>query len=90
MRDLFLKTRHYSIQGASCDTTENAAAFLQTWEKSRQECPKAFLDQSGYTDRIIRNITYLERLGKDRCDEAPEPVTPPVATQEKQDIGSRK
>jgi hypothetical protein len=83
LHDLFLKARNYSIQGASCDTAENSTAFLQTWEKCKQECPQAFLDQSGYTASIIRNITYLEKLGNQRCDAAPEPVTPPVATHKK-------
>lgn len=90
LQGLFLKTRHYSIQGASCDTAENATAFLQTWKKCSRECPKAFLDQSGYNARIIRNITYLEKLGKDRCDEAPGPVAPPLTTQKNHETGSRK
>jgi len=69
LHELFLKTRHYSIQGAPCDTREHAAAFLKIVEKCRRECPDGFLEQNGYTDRIVRNITYLEKLGTDRCDE---------------------
>lgn len=68
LRKWFLKTRHYSIQGASCQTKEFAAAFLQTKDKCIKDCPQGFLSKNGYTDRIVRNITYLEKLGKDRCD----------------------
>lgn len=67
LRSLFLKTRHYSIQGASCDTAESAAAFLDSMEKCQRNCPEGLLEHSGYTERIIRNIRYLEKLGNDRC-----------------------
>ena len=67
LRSLFLKTRHYSIQGASCDTETSAAAFLDVMGKCQQNCPEGLLAQSGYSERIIRNIKYLEKLGNDRC-----------------------
>jgi hypothetical protein len=67
LRSLFLKTRHYSIQGASCDTAESAAAFLDAMETCQRNCPRGLLEHSGYTERIIRNIRYLEKLGNDRC-----------------------
>ena len=67
LRSLFLKTRHYSIQGASCDTAESAAAFLDSMGKCQRNCPEGLLERNGYTERIIRNIRYLEKLGNDRC-----------------------
>ena len=67
LRSLFLKTRHYSIQGASCDTAESAAAFLDSMETCQRNCPQGLLEYSGYSKRIIRNIRYLEKLGNDRC-----------------------
>lgn len=76
LRSLFLKTRHYSIQGASCDTAESATAFLRTMETCKQDCPQGLLEQSGYTGRIIRNIKYLEKLGNDRCSGSLKPVPP--------------
>ena len=77
LRSLFLKTRHYSIQGASCDTAESAAAFLDSMETCQRNCPEGLLEHSGYTDRIIRNIRYLEKLGNDRCSGSLTP-NPPV------------
>jgi hypothetical protein len=76
MREHFLKTRHYSIQGASCATAESAAAFEAISEKCVQQCPAEMLAQGGYTNRILRNIDYLERLGKERCGPAAPPTTP--------------
>jgi hypothetical protein len=67
LRELFLKTRHYSIQGAPCKTNEYASEFLRMSENCRQDCPQGLLEQNGYSERIIRNITYLEKLGQDRC-----------------------
>lgn len=80
LRSLFLKTRHYSIQGASCDTAESAAAFLDSMGKCQRNCPKGLLEHSGYSERIIRNIRYLEKLGNDRCSGT---ITPnPQVTQQ--------
>jgi hypothetical protein len=79
LRSLFLKTRHFSIQGASCDTAESAAAFLDSMGKCQRYCPEGFLEHSGYTERIIRNIRYLEKLGNDRCSGFLTPA--PQATQ---------
>ena len=69
LRALFLKTRHYSIQGASCETCDQAKSFLNLYEKCRTRCTEKFLEENGYTDRIVRNITYLEKLGRDRCND---------------------
>ena len=67
LQDLFLKTRHYSIQGVPCQTAENAEAFLQLADKCNSECPEGLIEKSGYTSRIMRNIQFLEKLGNDRC-----------------------
>ena len=74
LRALFLKTRHYAIQGASCDTAANAAAFLKSMETCKQNCPQGLLEHNGYTERIIRNIEHLGKLGNDRCNGSPTPV----------------
>lgn len=81
LRSLFLKTRHYSIQGASCDTAVSAAAFLKSMKTCQQNCPQGLLGYSGYTDRIIRNIRYLEKLGNDRCSGSLTPPAPISKTQ---------
>ena len=77
LRELFVKTRHYSIQGVPCKTRDFAAAFRHVKEKCAKECPDGFLRHSGYTDRIIRNITYLEKLGNDRCSDNKAPMPMP-------------
>jgi hypothetical protein len=80
LRSLFLQTRHYSIQGASCETEKSAAAFLKSMATCQQDCPQGLLEYSGYTDRIIRNIRYLKKLGNDRCSGFLTP-NPPMTTQ---------
>lgn len=65
----FLKTRHYSIQGVPCDTADHAKQFLALADTCKKDCPQGLLEQSGYTNRIIRNINWLEKLGNDRCEE---------------------
>ena len=74
LQDQFLKARHYSIQGVPCNTADHAEAFMQIADKCEKECPKGLLEQSGYTSRIIRNISWLEKLGNDRCGDT-QPVT---------------
>ena len=71
MRALFLKTRHYSIQGASCETAEHATAFLEISQSCEGECPEGLIEGKGYSDRILRNIRYLEKLGIERCGARP-------------------
>ncbi len=70
LRHQFLQARHYSIQGESCGTGEYSRNFLKTVEKCKRDCPKNFLAQNGYTNRIIRNLRWLEKLGEDRCTES--------------------
>jgi hypothetical protein len=77
LRENFLNARHFSIQGVPCKTAEHASAFLLLSEKCRKDCPQGLLEQKGYTDRIVRNITFLEKLGTDRCNETPAPKTSP-------------
>jgi hypothetical protein len=67
LQEHFLKARHFSIQGVPCNTAEHASAFLRLSGKCRKDCPQGLLEQRGYTQSIIRNITTLEKLGRDRC-----------------------
>jgi hypothetical protein len=69
LQDLFLRTRHYSIQGVPCETADHADAFLQVANKCEKECPKGLLEKSGYTSRIMRNINWLNKLGNDKCSD---------------------
>ena len=80
LRSLFLETRHFSIQGASCDTAVSAAAFLKSMEACERECPEGLLEHSGYSRRIIRNIRYLKKLGNDRCSGSLTPNPPMTKT----------
>lgn len=80
IRMLFIKTRHYSNQRASCDLAANAAAFLQSVAVCQQNCPPGFLERSGYNQRILRNIRYLEQLSKERCSSSITPVPPVTKT----------
>ena len=88
LQDLFLKTRHYSIQGVPCQTAENAEAFLQLSDKCNSECPAGLIERSGYTSRIMRNIQFLKKLGNDRCEDTqsvkkivPKPTPDRIQTQ---------
>lgn len=67
MRENFLKARYHSIQGDSCNTAGYSRAFLSLVEICKRECPEGFLEKSGYTTRIIRNLNSLEELGTKRC-----------------------
>lgn len=67
LKDCFLKTRYYSIQGDSCVTAQYAAACLKLTEQCRKDCPPGFLEAHGYSDRIIRNWGRLKILGKEGC-----------------------
>jgi len=69
LQDLFLKTRHYSIQGVPCETADHSDAFLQVADKCEKECPQDLLEKSGYTSRIMRNINWLNKLGNDKCSD---------------------
>ena len=69
LKENFLKARHYSIQGEPCGTAEYSQNFLKAVEKCKQDCPKDFLAQKGYTKRIVRNLSWLKKLGTERCPE---------------------
>lgn len=73
MREHFLQGRHFSIQGVPCDTAAHASVFLQVSEKCRRDCPEGVLEYYGYTDRILRNLSFLQKLGNDRCTESAGP-----------------
>lgn len=67
IRTHFLKARFHSIQGDACTCAENAQKFLGVEETIRSECPKGFLEQNGYSSRIVRNLEWLQELGAQRC-----------------------
>ena len=69
LKDSFLKARYYSIQGVPCGTAENARSFMTLVDNCKQDCPDGFLKKNGYTSRIIRNLSWLEKLGSERCPE---------------------
>ena len=67
LKERFLKARYYSIQGVPCGTAENARSFMETVDNCKRDCPEGFLKKHGYTTRIIRNLSWLEKLGTERC-----------------------
>jgi hypothetical protein len=67
LKESFLKARHYSIQGVPCGTAENARSFMTLIDNCKRDCPVGFLKKRGYTSRIIRNLSWLEKLGSERC-----------------------
>jgi hypothetical protein len=67
LSDSFRKAQHYSIQGDSCRTAEEASRFLDLVERCRVECPQDFLEQNELKPEIIRNLGVLQRLGEERC-----------------------
>ena len=69
LKESFLKARYYSIQGVPCGTAEHARSFMTLIEQCKHDCPDKFLKENGYTARIIRNLSWLEKLGSERCPE---------------------
>lgn len=67
LRESFVRTRYHSIQGDSCVTAEHARLFLELSETCRKECPPGLLEKNGYNEKIMRNMNWLHRLGKERC-----------------------
>jgi hypothetical protein len=67
LENSFRKAQHYSIQGDSCRTAEEASRFLDLVERCRVECPQGFLEQNELKPEIIRNLGVLKRLGEERC-----------------------
>ena len=88
LKELFLKARYYSIQGVPCGTGENARKFMSQIDQCRRDCPDGFLRRSGYTKRIIRNLSWLEKLGAERCPDMdknlPQTYTDPHRRQSKE------
>jgi hypothetical protein len=70
LRENFLKTRHYSIQGDPCYTADYAKSFLSVAVDCERDCPKGFMEKKGFTKTIVRNINWLEKSGSERCLEA--------------------
>ena len=69
LKESFLKARYYSIQGVPCGTAKHARSFMTLIEQCKRDCPDEFLKKNGYTARIIRNLSWLEKLGSERCPE---------------------
>lgn len=67
IREHFLKARFHSIQGDACTCAENAQKFLEAEKTIRSNCPKGYLEQNGYSSRIVRNLRWLQELGTQRC-----------------------
>jgi len=67
LKESFLKARYYSIQGVPCGTAEHARSFMTLIDQCKRDCPDEFLKKNGYTARIIRNLSWLEKLGSERC-----------------------
>jgi hypothetical protein len=77
LRELFLKARRFASQRAACDLAESAAAFLRTIELCKSDCPPQSLEQNGFTQRVIRHMTSLGKIGRDQCrgvNGPPEPL----------------
>jgi hypothetical protein len=78
LRELFLKTRQYATRRVPCKAAENGAAFLRVIETCRRDCPPQTLERSGYTARMVRYITSLQKIGEDRCRNDQEAAAPPA------------
>ena len=67
LRSSFANARYHSIRGDACRTAQYASKFLETAEACRMDCPQGYLERSGYTERITRNVGILLQLGEKRC-----------------------
>lgn len=61
------KARTYSIRGDTCATARHADGFLKLEKRLRNECPEGFLENNGYSEKIINNVKVLSELGKKAC-----------------------
>lgn len=67
LKECFVRARYHSIQGDSCMTAEHARLFLEVLETCRMECPPGLVERNGYNKKIVRNLNWLYKLGKERC-----------------------
>jgi hypothetical protein len=67
LKENFLQARYHSIQGDSCTTAQFAGNFLTLMDTCEAECPKEFVEQTGYSQQIVRNLQILQELGTERC-----------------------
>jgi hypothetical protein len=85
-KSVYQKARYYSIQGDRCKTARYSDEFLQIVEKSKSDCPDAFMENTGFDSLLIRNMQQLKALGLESClgktSLPPDPSSPP-ATSEK-------
>jgi type IV secretory pathway VirB10-like protein len=61
------KARTYSIRGDPCATTKYSDRFLLLTGRLKNECPEKFLENNGYSAKIIQNVKVLSELGKKAC-----------------------
>jgi hypothetical protein len=61
------KARTYSIRGDTCATARHADGFLNLEKRLRNECPERYLENNGYSEKIIQNVKVLWELGKKAC-----------------------
>jgi hypothetical protein len=79
LRELFLNTRRLASQRAVCSLAESAAAFLDVIAMCKRDCPSHTMEHNGYTPRVIRYITSLQKIGEERCRDVlsvPQPLPP--------------
>lgn len=61
------KARTYSIRGDTCATAKHSHRFLILTDRLKNECPEKFLENNGYSEKIIQNVKVLSELGKKAC-----------------------
>lgn len=76
IREHFLKAREFSIQGDSCSSEEEARSFGEKLEELKKECPSGFAEQAGFTPKVVKNVSTLQSLGKERCRNSKQPLEP--------------
>jgi len=61
------KARTYSIRGDTCATAKHSDRFILLANRLKNECPEKFLENNGYSEKIIQNVKVLSELGKKAC-----------------------
>jgi len=61
------KARTYSIRGDTCATARHADGFLNLEKRLRNECSERYLENNGYSEKIIQNVKVLWELGRKAC-----------------------
>jgi hypothetical protein len=71
LRNSFIEARHRAIEKNSCKTAAHASTFLMVFEECQKACPPDYLNQNGFTGRIVRNIQWLGSYNSKKCSSAP-------------------